>query len=492
MNRKQRLPSEYRNFLTLVTNAVLQNPFMDERDRLLIKILSDIVRLDPNQRIRLDTIKPIIDMRLNKLKRRGIKNLKQIHPLDYEVLRDALLLQCYMRHMKEFDQLIETQLHLGKDPAEVPFSVEVLKEMWEVGLTRQDSWHYFALFYQMRRAFYFIHSSLIGECPCIKQLRLSLWNNVFTQDIRTYDRLLWDRMEDFSTILLGETGTGKGSAAASIGRSGYIPFEHGKNRFKKSFTEIFTAIALSEYSENLIESELFGHRKGSFTGALDHHKGLLERCSAHGALFIDEIGDLIPIIQTKLLKVLQERTFYPVGSRRQKNFRGRVIAATNRPIDRLRREGVFRNDFFYRLCSDIIVVPTLRQRLEESPSELELLVDHLVIRLTGRESHSSTDMILETLKRDLPDGYPWPGNVRELEQAVRRIFLCRHYYGDELVSDRGLEDDLSDQINRGTVQAKELLRQYCVRLYHRFGTFEEVSRKTGLDSRTVKKYLQNK
>ena len=120
------------------------------------------------------------------------------------------------------------------------------------------------------------------------------------------------------------------------------------------------------------------------------------------------------------------------------------------------------------------------------------MVNHLITLLSGRESSNSTDMILEVLKRDLPDGYPWPGNVRELEQAVRRIFLCRHYFGDELAADWRLEVDLSGEISRGTMRAKKLLRHYCASLYRRFGTFEEVSRRTGLDRRTVKKYVQDK
>jgi transcriptional regulator with PAS, ATPase and Fis domain len=298
-------------------------------------------------------------------------------------------------------------------------------------------------------------------------------------------------MEDFSTLLLGETGTGKGSAAAAIGRSGFIPFDNKKGRFTHNFMETFITINLSQYPESLIESELFGHRKGAFTGAVEDHKGLFERCSAHGALFLDEIGDITIPIQIKLLQVLQERTFSPVGSHSLKRFEGRVIAATNRPIEDLRKKGNFRDDFFYRLSSDIITVPTLRQRIEESPSELGQMASLLVTRMTGEERPNLTDMILETLKRDLPLGYTWPGNVRELAQAIRRILLTQHYYGDVVVTRSNLEEEFVEKIYAGTLKANELLNNYCNLLYKRFGSYQEVSRRTGLDPRTVKKYLRN-
>jgi transcriptional regulator with PAS, ATPase and Fis domain len=188
-------------------------------------------------------------------------------------------------------------------------------------------------------------------------LRLHLWQNVFTGEVRLYERYLWNRMEDFSTLLLGETGTGKGTAAAAIGRSSFIPFDEKQGRFAESFMRGFISMNLSQFPETLIESELFGHRKGAFTGAVEAHQGVLARCSEYGAIFLDEIGDVPVPVQIKLLQVLQERQFCPVGSHEPARFRGRVIAATNRPLDKLREQGLFRDDFFYRLCSDIIHVP---------------------------------------------------------------------------------------------------------------------------------------
>ena len=492
MEAKAQLETEDRYFFALLTEAVLSNPFLDERAEILTKILPRFIRDSKNREFKFMSIMPDLDDRLGQLERKGLGHIKHFKKEeDRRLLKDTFLLQVYLRFAQEFDKLIQNQLKSDQTPADVPFAEQIIAQLKSRGFSIQECLHYLALFFQFRRAFYFIDRALVGDSPSMKKLRHALWNNVFTGDARTYDQLLWDRMEDFSTILLGETGTGKGSAAAAIGRSGFIPYDRKIGRFAQNFTEIFTAINLSQHPESLIESELFGHRKGAFTGAVDSHKGLFERCKANGALFLDEIGDLTIPVQIKLLQVLQERTFTPVGSHQHKRFSGRVIAATNRPIAELRRRDKFRDDFFYRLCSDVIIVPTLRQRIEESPSELEQMVNLLLSRMTGRESTKTADMILETLKRDLPSGYTWPGNVRELEQAIRRILVTKHYYGDVMETRSNMDDEFMKKIHSGAITAKELLCQYCSILYHQFGTYEEVARRTGLDRRTVKKYLQN-
>ena len=358
------------------------------------------------------------------------------------------------------------------------------------GFSESRSLHYLALFFQLRSAYFFIVHSLVGESACMKGLRRKLWNNVFTYDVRLYDQHLWNRMEDFSTLLLGETGTGKGAAAAAIGRSGYIPFDRKRGSFVESFARNFIAINLSQFPESLIESELFGHRKGAFTGAIDHHKGVFERCSTHGALFLDEIGDISIPVQIKLLQVLQERRYTPVGSHTESRFSGRIIGATHRPLDVFRQEGRFRDDFYYRLSSDVITVPPLRQRIAEDPGELERLVRLLVNRALGAEHEPLVDRVMEALGHGLPPDYAWPGNVRELEQAVRRILLTEQYEGDVPTEGAASDHSLAAELAEGNLDAREVLSRYCALLYDRFGTFEEVARRTQLDRRTVKKYVQ--
>jgi transcriptional regulator with GAF, ATPase, and Fis domain len=351
------------------------------------------------------------------------------------------------------------------------------------GFKRTEACRYVGIFYQIRRAYYFISNGLIGDSACMKRMRAQLWDNIFTHEISWYERCLWNRMEDFSTLLLGETGTGKGAAATAIGRSGFIPYNPNTQKFVESFTRAFVSINLSQYPETLIESELFGHRKGAFTGAIEQHDGIFARCSPHGAIFLDEIGDVGVPVQIKLLQVLQERTFSPVGSHDQLRFKGRVIAATNKPIDALRRAGKFRDDFYYRLCSDLITVPPLRQRIREMPRELDALARHIMQRICGPELQVP---VMDVLKAGVGKNYAWPGNVRELEQAIRRIMLTGTYEGDTAAVPHK-ETAPGQAVEVGNLTAKELVEKYCRDLYATYGNYGEVARRTGLDWRTVKK-----
>jgi transcriptional regulator with GAF, ATPase, and Fis domain len=326
---------------------------------------------------------------------------------------------------------------------------------------------------------------------CIRDLRSSLWDNIFTRDVGLYNRYLWNRMEDFSTMLLGETGTGKGLAAAAIGRSGYIPFNDKLGTFSESFAQAFVSINLSEYQEQLIESELFGHKKGAFTGAIESHDGIFSRCSPCGAIFLDEIGDVAIPVQIKLLQVLQERFFTPVGSHKQERFQGRVIAATNRDIDLLRDRGTFRNDFYYRLCSDLIEVPPLRRRLAEDPGEIDEILGFIVNRILGQPSAEIVEKVKEVLRVSQPKDYAWPGNVRELEQCVRRILLKNSYEWHRQEAADNAAARLARGLDNGRMTAQEMLSDYCRILYDRLGTYEAVARTTRLDRRTVKKYIES-
>ena len=476
--------SSDRQFFAALAEVVFGNPFSPERAAL-------IVRLAPGAKLGDLTQDPEALARLVAPRLAPWLGVKDLGGEDRQLLEPALLYVCYHRHVLQIDALIERQAQKGGPPLTVPFADELIAELMHSGFSEETAERYLALFFQLRRAFYFIHRSLAGECESMRRLRESLWNNVFTHDMRGYDAALWNRMEDFSTLLLGETGTGKGQAAAAIGRSEFIPYLPAERRFAANFTETFIAINLSQFPENLIESELFGHRKGAFTGAIDHHQGVFERCSAHGALFLDEIGEVAIPVQIKLLQVLQERTFTPIGGREKKRFSGRVIAATNQPLDRLRAERRFRDDFFYRLCSDVIEVPTLRQRLAESSAEIVELVRLLVARVTGLAGSDLADRVLQQLEDCVPRGYLWPGNVRELEQAVRRVLLTGRYV--PAVTGAGKDEDelLLEKVRAGELTAAELLSRYSAMLHRRLGTYAEVAKRTGLDPRTTRKHVED-
>lgn len=477
-----------RNFLQFLAEAASTNPFSDAYIDLTLKIAGCDASVPPVEQLKL--ILARVSQQVQKLEGAGRANVRQFDGPDRELLRHAFLFDIYHRFMAAYDQLIADQIAAGEQSVAVPFAADALRLLARRGFSAEEARRYFAIFYQIRRAYFFIDRGLVGCSDCMKELRRHLWNNVFTHDIRVYERYLWNRMEDFSTMLLGETGTGKGTAAAAIGRSGFIPFDEKKGCFTESFTSSFTPMNLSQFPEALIESELFGHKKGAFTGAVEAHEGIFARCSPYGAIFLDEIGDAGVPVQIKLLHVLQERTFSPVGSHEKLRFRGRVIAATNKPLDQLRGGGQFRDDFFYRLCSDVITVPPLQQRIAEEPAELDELIALIVERLTGEVSPEIVGMVRSVLNASLGKNYAWPGNVRELEQAVRRILLTRHYEGDRKAIGPDLRARLQAGIEDGSLDADALLAGYCALLHERHGTYEEVARHTNLDRRTAKAYVQ--
>ena len=295
-----------------------------------------------------------VGKRLEKVTFNGKISWHHFSGEDRELVRVALLHDTYHRCCLNFDDLILKQIEADHSACLVPFAKDNLLLLRKRGFNVEDSLRYFGFFYQMRRAWYFINHGLIGQSGSMDTLRAQLWRTVFTSRLHWYENFLWNRMEDFSTFLIGETGTGKGTAAAAIGRSGFIPFDEKKGCFIESFASNFIGINLSQFPESLIESELFGHKKGAFTGAVDSHKGVFALCSPHGSIFLDEIGDISIPIQIKLLKVLEERNFSAVGSHEKLHFHGRIVTATNKSLAVLQQQQTFREDFYYRLCSNII------------------------------------------------------------------------------------------------------------------------------------------
>lgn len=487
MSRKIQLEADDREILTKISEAAFANPFGSDRNELDLNIAGPSnfgSGLDVIDRV----IRKVADL-VNRLEAAGRADIRIYEQSERDLIETVLLFKIFHDYLDDFDRLIRDQIKAGDTPCQVRFAGDVFSAFARYGFAAERGLRFFAIFYQLRRAFYFINNSLIGQSASMRQLRMHLWNSIFTHNMKRYDNYLWDRMEDFSTLLLGETGAGKGAAAASIGRSGFIPYDPEKGCFTESFTRNFISLNLSQYPEALIESELFGHKKGAFTGAVDNHEGVFSRCTAHGSIFLDEIGDVSIPVQIKLLNILHERTFSPVGSHARLRFHGRVIAATNRPLDDLRLKSKFRDDFFYRLCSDVITVPTLRQRMQEDPRELELLLTHLIERMLGNPEVELIKTVRKALDQDLGRNYPWPGNVRELEQAVRRILITGHYRGDVMTAKPDLRERLTQGIDTGSLAADEVVKLYCRLLHQRHLTYEEVARRTGLDRRTVKKHI---
>jgi DNA-binding NtrC family response regulator len=230
----------------------------------------------------------------------------------------------------------------------------------------------------------------------------------FVGNSRTMKRVfqLVDKLTRVNTSVLirGENGTGKELVAKAIHYNS--PRKDGP----------FVAVNCAAIPENLIESELFGHEKGAFTGA-DQRKIGKFQFAARGTLFLDEIGDTSPATQVKLLRVLQEHNFTPVGANREIKADVRIVAATNQDLEKLIREGKFREDLYYRLNVMPIFLPPLRERKDDIP----YLVAHFVEKFNLEHGKSLKNITPEALQA--LEGFHWPGNIRELENAIEHAFV---------------------------------------------------------------------
>jgi two-component system response regulator AtoC len=219
--------------------------------------------------------------------------------------------------------------------------------------------------------------------------------------VEVYKTLARAAMSTSTVLITGESGTGKELIARAV-------HDNSGRRARR-----FVAVNCGAIAENLLESELFGHVKGSFTGAMGDKRGLFEEANG-GTLFLDEIGDITPALQIKLLRVLQESEVKPVGSSETRRIDVRVIAATHQNLESLAKQGKFRDDLFYRLKVISIELPALRERMED----LSDLVGHFLAKYAEKNkklvSHVSDDAM------ELLRGYSWPGNIRELEHAIER------------------------------------------------------------------------
>lgn len=218
-----------------------------------------------------------------------------------------------------------------------------------------------------------------------------------------------------STVLItGESGTGKELVARAI----HDQSPRGERPF--------ISINCGAFTETLLESELFGYLKGAFTGANANRKGLFEAADK-GTIFLDEIGEMSPAMQVKLLRVLQERRVRPVGAHDELSIDARVIAATNRNLKQMSEDGTFREDLFYRISVIPIHLPPLRDRAEDIPA----LVDHFMRKFCDQSGKSLT---LSPIAMQLLEKYAWHGNVRELEHTVERAVALER--GDEIQPER--------------------------------------------------------
>ncbi|MFO7885524.1 MAG: sigma-54 dependent transcriptional regulator [Desulfobacteraceae bacterium] len=235
-------------------------------------------------------------------------------------------------------------------------------------------------------------SKFIGESPAME---------------RVYEKIAMVAESNVTILITGESGTGKDLMARSI---------HSLSPRKK---KPFISVHCPAIPENILESELFGYKKGAFTNAVQDKPGLFQE-ACMGTIFLDEIGDVGPSIQTKLLRVLQEKEIKPLGSNKSVKVDVRIIASTNRDLSRKIEDGEFREDFFYRLNVVAIELPPLRDRVSDIPLISEYLVEKHCKALNKEEKKISARLMERFMAQ------PWPGNVRELENAIiQGILHCR-------------------------------------------------------------------
>lgn len=272
-------------------------------------------------------------------------------------------------------------------------------------------------------------------------------------------------------LLLGENGTGKSQLARHI--HDLSPLRDGP----------FVTVNCPSLSRELLESELFGHVKGAFTGAIKDQSGKVEAARG-GTLFLDEIGELPPELQSKLLRLIQDRAYERVGDARTRSADIRLVAATNRNLEEAVKEGTFREDLFYRLNVISVTMPPLRDR----PQDLEILARRFLAYFadeTGRPARDFSADAWTALR-----AHAWPGNIRELRNAIERAVILSQ--GDEITL-----DDLPDRLSSanaadgpavalgGLVALDQLEREHVRRVVGRTGTLEEAARVLGIDCATL-------
>jgi transcriptional regulator with AAA-type ATPase domain len=477
-----------RTFLRAVSQLAYCNPFLPERIECERAALgSDFVEGEPVWSLPVDQPERpranawLIVGRIEPLAEQlRIKLGAEIREEDRALYEDAVLHLLYHRY---YSRIAAGQWICYRD-----FLADWRHFFRLEGVARHDPCHSFAWARQIQRAFDQIFCDIIGSSIPAAGLRASVWQSIFTHDMRRYRRTLYQRMGDFATLITGPSGAGKELAARAIAQSRYVPFDDRRLVFADGAASSFFPINISALSPTLVESELFGHRRGSFTGAIADRKGWLETCPALGSVFLDELGDLDPTIQVKLLRVIETRTFHPVGDTASRQFQGKLIAATNRDLAADIQKGRFREDLYYRLCSDQIVTPSLAEQIAGAPHLLQELVVYMARRIAGPESDDLAREVIAWIGKNLEPDYAWPGNYRELEQCIKNVLIRRDYRPSRSPAQDPLEQ-LTLDFRAGRLTADQLLSRYCTLVYRQTGSYEETARRLGIDRRTVKSKL---
>ncbi len=490
---------DHHGFAKLITEMVFGNPFSTERHKLQAHALGMYGgsleadwNLDPRDKRRHEImwqihqqLKPLLDSLVaGYFDGHGDAGERELY-------HNLVVMNLYLGYRDRFDALIQDAHVRGLGKRRIAFYSEFLREFVhyfgkeDLPITPE---HLFACCFQIRRAFYHIFHFFVGTTVAATRLRSRIWNSIFTHDLLRWQRSLYRRMAAIPTLITGPSGSGKELVARAIGFSQYAGFDASNKVFTSDFTKGFFPINLSALSPTLIESELFGHRKGAFTGALEDREGYFSACGPEGAVFLDEIGDTDRGIQVKLLRVLQTRQYQRLGDVNSETFHGKIIAATNCDLSEGIHAGNFREDLYFRLRSDVIHTLSLVELLDGEEGELAFLSEYAAGKLAGEDEAVAVSR--DSLKwAEAHPGYPWPGNFRELEQAIRSILVHGEYNPPAAVATH--PGNLLESLAASGLSLTELTRTYVQALYKETPVYEEVARKLKVDRRTVKKYLSS-
>ncbi len=382
-------------------------------------------------------------------------NLNECGILTYGEAMDS---ECMVQHKDGYDvPVIKNARAVYDDHGEIIGVVETLTDLTELKQARQKAEDAASRLRENHR-----FDNIIGRSRVMQQ--------VFT-DIKV-------AANSYATILInGESGTGKELVAGAIHYNSPL-----------SANPLVT-VNCSALSESLLESELFGHVRGAFTGAVRDRKGRFEEADG-GTIFLDEIGEISPLIQVKLLRVLQEREIERVGESRRRKINIRIIAATHQDLYQLMQAGRFREDLYYRLKVFPIQLPPLRQRKEDIP----LLIRHF-IRKQNKIVEKKIKGVSSTAMRIIMD-HSWPGNVRELENAIEHAFVLRDK-GEIDVFDlpleiRQMKYQPQDRKEPNTTQRrKKLTKSVLIQILTECDWNKaEVGRQVGLSRTAIWKYMK--
>lgn len=498
-------------FAETISQLAVTNPFHQDEVKRLEKQAAKLSILDDGRKVPLRSVveRPNILPLLRKAEKLAetvhsrFKSSESVANKELQLYENLALFVLYFLYRDRLSatvlEALEPTNGYARDEKEIGIEAKYYREfekefrrflrpLWKRGFKKSSAAHLFACFFQIRRAYKLIHANIFGESRPIQRLRADVWHSIFTHDMLRYRDMLFDRMHDITTLITGPSGTGKDLVAEAIGLSRYVAFRPATMRFEENIAGAFHPVNLSALSLEIIESELFGHCQGAYTGAVKDRIGWFEICESSHSVFLDEIGELSGAIQVKLLRVLQNRTFQRLGETNLRSFQGKVLAATNRDLSLEVQEGRFRRDFFYRLCSDQISTPSLKDQLDDNSSELPRLVKFISQRLFGNAAEPLSNDVVAWIEQHLGVDYRWPGNIRELEQCIRNVLVRQEYH--PLLS---IQPDqfaaFTEKLRTLQVTADELNRWYCTLAYAKTGSYVAAAKALALNRRTVKQRI---